>query len=192
MKLKSGSIVCIPLMHDMGYTFAKYIDLRELKKDVLFPDLLKFYDLRSLGQAIQSDLNSVPYLLNPMACAGLRPTIRAGTWTISGEVEVLPEDLKLPEFKSGNSSYEEVDKGEWFLHVNVEAARKTKCNYDQVRYLQPYAAVGTGTIEMRLTMYHILNERLTVDGYFDLDDDLSKWNYKQVQDSPAIRGSGLQ
>jgi len=186
-KLKSGSIISIPLLFGLGYLYAKYIDLTKLTKIFRYPDLLKVYTDLTDKPVQQPELLSLKsYLLSPILVAGLRPTLNKGLWNIIGQVALSEEDQEFPEFKSGCSSYEEIAKGNWFLYRDGDISNKTSCEYDQVKYLQPLAAMGTGNIEVQLTMHSLLSRGKNIEAFFDLTNENYNWNYTQVNYSPRL------
>jgi hypothetical protein len=185
-RIASGDVISIPLLKDLGYAFCKYIDLTKLNSKILMPEVIKVYDLRSNDQSLNHSFQSTPYLLNPISVAGLLPTIKAGFWKVIGKVELTEDDHTIPDFKSGNSTWEESEKGEWFLHKHGQL-QSIRASFEDVKYLQPFVNLSTSNIELRLTMYHLLNEKKSVKDYFDLSDERYKWHFKQVMESPSFR-----
>ncbi|MCD9018422.1 immunity 26/phosphotriesterase HocA family protein [Parachryseolinea silvisoli] len=186
-RLVQGSVVSIPLFGNLGYAYAKYIDLSKIDSKISVPDIIKVYNfhLREVDVDLVA-LASSKYLLSPMIVAGLRPTLREGKWLNIGNVDVDNFDLELPDFKDGNTTYDEIAKQEWFIVRDASLVKRERSTYDKVKYLQPYVGLGTGTIEIRLSMYVILRRKENVEDYFDLNDERYKWNYMQVIDSPAL------
>jgi hypothetical protein len=186
-KLTSGSILRIPLLKGNGFGYAKYIDLTTIDKDVSFPEIINVYDYRTDSKVENLDeLELDRYLLSPIAVAGLRPTLKKELWEIIGVKALEGEDKNLPDFKGGNSTYEEIEEGEWFLYRRCRLDEKVKTSYETVKFLQPFAALGTGVIEIRLTMYHLIREEKRIEDFFDLADETYSWNFKQVLDSPML------
>jgi hypothetical protein len=184
--LTDGSILAIPLLKGMGFAYAKFLDLTKLEKKPLFPDLIKVFNYRTSVKEFSIEvISDNKYLINPMLVAGLRPTLKMRNWEIVGSAPKSADDFVIPNFKSGNLTMEEAENGEWFIHKDLQT-RGERCEYEIVKFLQPYTAIATGNLELRLTMYFIIQDGLKVEDFFDLHDDRNKWNYKQVVESPAI------
>lgn len=186
-KLLNGSVLIIPLVNGMGFAYAKYLDLTRFKGRSIFPDAIKVFDYRTVAQT--NDVERIArtrYLLEPIAVAGLRPTLREGFWTVIGYSELREDERVIPDFKGGNSTLDEIKKGDWFLHKEATTSNPIRCRYEEVKYLQPFAAISSANIELLLTMYHIINEDLKIADFFDLRDERNMWHYKQVLDSPAL------
>jgi hypothetical protein len=188
-RLVGGSILAIPLHKGLGYAYAKYVDLSKIDKAVSFPDILKVYNLKTIDIDMVGSVDvfsDSKYLISPIAVAGLRNTLKAGFWKVIGQVRLTDDDNFIPDFKGGNSSYDEIEKGEWVLYKNASTSLKTRSSYQKVKYLQPFAALSTSNIELRLTMYHIISDGLDVNSFFDLSDERNGWCYNQVMASPTI------
>lgn len=182
-----GSILRIPLLKGFGYAYAKYIDLTKFDPDVSLPEIIKVFDVRTTDQSEKTDsLKLTNYLLAPMAVAGLHRTLKKGLWEIVGHKQLLAWEQKVPDFKGGNSSLDEVEQGDWFIYKECKLANKKKCTYEEVKYLQPLAGISTGNVEILLTMYFILKEGKLIKDLFDLENESYKWKYKQVLDTPFL------
>jgi len=180
-------MICIPLLKELGYAYAKYVDLTKLDDSITQPEILKVYDCRTDGEIERlEDLIQFSYLLSPILVAGLRPTLKKNLWRNVGSLPLTKDDETVPDFKSGCSTYEEIEKGDWFIHRKGQL-NKTKTNYSEVKYLQPFTAMGTGTIEIRLTMHFLIASHKNVQDFFDLEDERYKANYIQVLYSPSLR-----
>jgi hypothetical protein len=163
-RLVGGSILAIPLHKGLGYAYAKYVDLSKIDKAVSFPDILKVYNLKTIDIDMVGSVDvfsDSKYLISPIAVAGLRNTLKAGFWKVIGQVRLTDDDNFIPDFK-------------------------TRSSYQKVKYLQPFAALSTSNIELRLTMYHIISDGLDVNSFFDLSDERNGWCYNQVMASPTI------
>lgn len=186
-RLEQGTILRIPLLMDLGYTYAKYIDLTKISSKVSMPEIIKVYDKLTSDKNLEiSTLDSCEYLLNPILVAGLRPTLKKGIWDNLGKISLNEGDLQIPSFKRGNETYEDIELGKWYLVKNVDTNNVKEVEYDDVEFLQTYAGVGSGSIERCLTMYFLQRNGEKVSDYFDLDNDEYKWDYLQVQTNKMI------
>lgn len=184
-RLKQGSIVAIPLLHGLGFAYAKYINALKLDSDVSYPDILKVYSTRFNNEVI--DLNNLSdYLISPILVAGLRPTLTKGYWKIIGKKEFCDEDNLIPDFFKGHSTDSDVPEGTWFKFVGCNTSNKTRVAYQEVKYLQHYIGYGSGNIEILLTMYFMLKESIRIDDFFDLTDFNNNRLYKQVMDANLL------
>ena len=189
-RLVQGSVLRIPLLKGLGHTYAKYMDLTKISDQVRMPDIIKVYNMFTADKNI--DLTTIEdsgYLLEPILIAGLRPTLKKGIWENIGTFPPKESELFIPDFKLGNETYESIENEKWYLIKDTNRNNKTEVTFDQVRYLQPYAAQGTGNIEMRLTMYYLLQEGKEISEYFDLNDDGIKWNYLQTKQAEILPSS---
>ena len=186
-RLVSGSILRIPLLQGFGFAYAKYIDLMKLNDDVTYPDVIKTFNFRTEKEVNNvTELNFKDYLISPLLVAGLRPTIKKGLWSNIGKLELEDEDHIIPDFKGGSESYDDLERGDWFIYEKCQLESKTKVNYERVKYLQPFSASGTGRIEILLTMYFIIFENTRIADHFDLNNDTNQWCYNQVLNSPIL------
>lgn len=187
-RLVTGSIVCIPLLKNLGYAYAKYIDMLKVKPNSSYPDLLKVYAKRTQERVRDiALLNLDTYLISPILVAGLRPTLREGLWEKIGKIPIGQEDNVIPDFKQGGSSDPDNEPGKWYLIRDGDIRTKVSRAYDKVKYLQPIGAAGTGNIEIRLTMYFLLKEGRRIEDHFDLKDEGYLWHYNYISESPSLK-----
>lgn len=181
-RLKQGSIVAIPLLHGLGFAYAKYINAQKLDSDVSYPDILKVYSTRFNTEVI--DVNNLSdYLISPILVAGLRPTLTKGYWRIIGIKEFCVEDNLIPDFFEGHSTDSDLPKNTWYKYIGCDTNNRSKTTYEEIKYLQPYVGQGSGNIEIKLTMYFMLKESIRVEDFFDLTDFNNNRLYNQVLDS---------
>ena len=97
-KLKNGDILQILLPKNIGFAYAKYIDLVELLPTPSFPDLIKVFDYNTESDKYDFEvLENSDYLIAPLLVSGLRPTIKKGIWKIL-EDKTSKEDFNIPHF----------------------------------------------------------------------------------------------
>ena len=186
-RLVQGSVVQIPLLHGLGFAYAKYIDLTKIDYQASFPDLLKVFNFKSRKPINRiEELKEEGYLVSPLLVAGLRPTLKEGQWQIVGKTNLKDQDKKLPDFKEGNSSDPDIKEGKWYLIKECKRINRVDVSSNEVQYLQPFLGEGTGNIEIRLTMYFLLKEGKKVEEVFDMEDINVQRKYQQVLDSPYL------
>jgi hypothetical protein len=185
-RLEQGSVICIPLLLDLGYAFAKFIDLTKINEVATMPEILKVYDLVTTASDVNLEILSLKYLTAPMLVAGIRPALRSRRWSNVGKLPLEEADYSVPDFKSGNETWDDIAKGEWFIVKGATFLGRQKSSYEQVKYLQPYVGIGTGNFELRLTMYFLMRQGKRIDDFFNLKEETYNWNYRQVIDSPPF------
>ncbi|NBG64765.1 Imm26 family immunity protein [Acidiluteibacter ferrifornacis] len=183
--LKSGAVIAIPLLSNLGYAFAKYIDVQKLDSKVSYPDILKVYSIRSSSEVVDFDLLT-SLLISPILVAGLRPSLKQGFWKIVGKKELNNEDSIIPNFFRGNSTDSDIPNGTWFKINSCKTNNREKVSYEEIKHLQHYTGHGTGNIEILLTMYFMLKESIRVEEFFDLADFNNNRLYKQVLDANLL------
>lgn len=181
-RLESGSVVSIPLIGNLGFAYAKYIDLLSMNTDSDFPDLIKVFNIRTIQEIINTDdLKNVDFLISPILPAGLRPTIKGGYWKIVGSMLLNDDDRKLPEFRR------RLDDSSFLLVSNCDLNQTSVTTYSDVKSLNDYAGFGTGNIEIILSLYFLIKEKMNITSYINVEDENYKWLYDYVVSTPAIR-----
>jgi hypothetical protein len=186
VKIESGSVLAIPLAKGLGYVYCKYVDLMRIDSECTFPDVIKVFVDHSDEVLELEQLSLRDYLVAPMLVAGVRPTIRKKLWRVIGKLPLHDDDCNAPDFKDGGSTYEEIQRNEWFLVEGCKLRSRRRVPYDSVKYLQPFTGFGTGSIEIQLTMHWLLFGGMKVEDFFDLRDEKFKWCYTQIQYSPGL------
>ncbi len=97
-RLKNGDILQIPLPKDLGFAYARYIDLLKIVPKPGLPDLVKVFDYKTEDEQYNfEELQNSDYLIAPLLVTGLPPTIRKGLWNILKE-KVTKDDFEIPHF----------------------------------------------------------------------------------------------
>jgi hypothetical protein len=188
-KIKQGAIIRIPLLNGYGFAYAKFLDLAQLTDPTGLGvgEIIKVYQYRTIESVSSVNITSQDkYLIAPIGVAGLRHALKLAAWQIVGEAQLDEQDYIIPDFKGGNETQEEIEKGEWFIYRQARTNTRKICSYSEVKYLQPFGAYSTHTIELLLTMYHIVHDGKRVEQFFDLTDEENQWCSRQVFDSPAL------
>jgi hypothetical protein len=101
-KFKSGDIIQITLPNQLGFSYAKCIDLLEINPHAHYPVLMRVYNYRSfvLNETVQKFL-SKELILCPLLIAGLLPAISKGSWKIIGNLPVEDSEKNYPTLQKG-------------------------------------------------------------------------------------------
>jgi len=189
-KLKSGDILSIPLPRNLGFAFAKYIDLLSINPNSSYPDLIRVYDYKSKDQALDiNDLKDCDLLLAPLLVGSLRPTVSKGIWTIVGNATITDQETKLPHYRTFGPPWinDEKEAKEWFYVVDADISRKIKSKYDHVKHLEPLGASGTGIIELEIAFAFLIKEGKRIEDFFPLTKQMEKATYKKMMERPKYR-----
>lgn len=158
-------------MHHLGYTCAKFIDLKKFSDSVTYPEIIKVYNFRSKEKDFNiCGIQSLGYLINPMLIGGLRPTLKQGYWDIIGKGNLGDEDLIPPDFMKSHYIDPELATKEFFIFEKSSLSQKRTATEEEVKFLQPFLAEGTRNIEIKLSMYFLLKEGKKIGDYFNLND----------------------
>lgn len=141
-----GCILEIPLCSGYGYTYAKYIDGTKHRELGELIALLKVFDYRS-DKPLEdlTILASMPYLYDNLLVAGLPTTITQGYWKAVGKFPIEAKDLVAPQYKK------HYDFGNYWT-VLTDGKKEEKKDLEEIKHLESYAYLGSGNIEVRLTM----------------------------------------
>lgn len=187
-KLKSGAILQIPLPKNLGFAYAKYIDLIELNPNNNYPDLVRIYDFRSKDSNIDiNNLNDKHLLFAPHLVGGLRPTIRKKLWKIIGQLSVNKEDTVIPHYKyssTSTSTINELEKGEWCYIEDADISKKNHAPYNKIQHLETIGAIGAELLGIKIAMGLLKSEGKKIEDYFELNEYVEREFYAQVMKIP--------
>ena len=180
-KLKTGDILQIPLPMNLGFAYARYINLVEQLPNSDLPDLLKVLDYKTKSEEYNfEELENQDYLIAPILVSGLPPTIRKGIWKVLDE-KTSVQDYNIPHF----SRHEDwVSDDSWYYCVDADSSKKVRTTLERVKHLSPLAADGTGIIEIEIAMTFLIKEGKRVEYYFDLEEYFETVTYEKVKATP--------
>lgn len=187
VKVTSGDILRFPLCNNMGYAYAKYIDLRNFH-NVNYPSMLKVFNYWTKTKDFDfATITQSSYLLQPILVAGILPTLKNGLWEVIGNHELTPDDAVINHFKTYYPSWaEETAAKKWYYVIDGDLKNKTEAEFENVKHLELWDAQGTGTIEIKVTMQILLKENLTVSDYFDLEKEKFNLEYQKALTVPLL------
>lgn len=193
-RLKSGHVLRIPLCHNWGFAYAKYVNVIGVQGNQSYSDLIKIFDYRSLVDEPIDPALLHTYLMQPILLAGRLPTLRHGFWSIVGALPLLPEDDELPDLRVDESTiadrmviYQQPRPGATLYTKNLALRPQFETALANVEHLEFLGAQGSGLIEISATMSFMLQDGVYPGDHFDLDDPTYKYQYGLLQSRPLAK-----
>ena len=186
-KINTGDILKIPLWGDLGFAYAKYIDLVEmLNQDMA--TFIRVYDYWTKTNNFEIEkLKKCKYLIQPIKVAGIYPALRKKLWEIVGHIEPTTEDIDIPHFRTHNPRWEEERNArEWCYIEGCDLEKRTITRLENIKHLERWGAEGTGNIEIRVTIQIIKKLGLNFEDYLDMEDETVQYQYKLAMESPLL------
>jgi hypothetical protein len=186
-KIKTGDIIRIPLWNGFGFGYARYIDLTRIPNTSM-PSLIDVYAYWTESIDFETEkLKQSDFLIQPILVAGINPVIKEGRWIIVEHLAFNTSEYELPHFKAHEPRWDvEKNARDWFFVENCETNRRVKSLYENVKHLESYAGVGTGNIEIKITMQIMKMKGIKIEDYFDLSNETFKYQYELAQKSPLL------
>lgn len=183
--ISTGDLLQIPLWGNLGYAYAKYIDLSKYSN---MPTLIKVFEYWTQSKGFEeSMIEQSKYLVQPMLVAGINPILREKKWEVVGKLNLKADDREIPHFRSHEPRWEEESNAkEWCYIEDCNVDKRVITAFENIKHLERYAAQGTGNIEIKVTMQIIKKENLNVSDYFDMKDETVEYQYGIVQDTPLL------
>jgi hypothetical protein len=152
------------------------------------PSLIKVYDYWTKTEDFELEtLKQSDYLIQPVLVAGILPSLQKNYWRVVGQIDLLREDADLPHFRAYEPRWnEEENAKEWCYIEGCELERRTVTSLESIKHLERWGAVGTGNIEIRITMQILKKEGMRIEDYFDMEDETVLFQYKMVHESPLL------
>lgn len=183
-KLKGGDILQISLPADLGFAYAKYIDLSKLDKDTLLPDLIRVYNYRSPRPVTDpKNLINTELILCPLLIAGIVPAIASRNWQIVASEPIAEEDKVIPHFK--RMEEHKMKEIQWYYVIDADNSKKIRANYESVKHLEFMGAIGSDLVGTKIAMALLKDEGEKIEDYFSLQDFFEKDFYNDVTGIPA-------
>jgi hypothetical protein len=121
VKVKSGNIYQIILPNDLGFAYAKCINLLEINHDARYPILIRIYNYRSALPQRMHKFIGKELILCPLLIAGILPSINNASWKLIDYEPLQQEDINIPHYKRGEP--DESPEG-WFYVVDADIYKK--------------------------------------------------------------------
>jgi hypothetical protein len=179
-KVKSGDILQIPLPNELGFAYAKLINLLEIDTNARYPTLINIYNYRSEGLDLPvEDIVGMDLILCPLLVAGILPAINKWGWKVIGNVKPKDVDLQIPDYKLGEP---EENPNNWYYLKDADISKKIKSQYGKVKHLETIGAKGSELINTKIAMALLRNEGKNLEEYFKLEQYFEKKYYQEVMD----------
>jgi len=178
-KIKNGDIIRIPLSKEMGFGYAKYIDLLSVDPETRYPSLIRVYNFRNMGEDIDvKQFNNTDLLLSPILIAGAEPAIRKKVWKVIGNLPVTTEEEEIPDYKY-------IDESKHYFFVKkADISKKIKSSFENTKHLEPIGAVGAQLIGTKIAMALLKDEGKDVESFFQLKNYYEQVFFEQLSDCP--------
>ncbi|MDZ7896533.1 MAG: hypothetical protein U5N85_00680 [Arcicella sp.] len=197
MKLKNGSIFIIPLMYDLGWAFAKYLDA-----DIMFPRedgrrnhteaILRIHNciLKEKPKVIP-DFSEIDLLLNPLAVTGINNrNYKQLNWEMLGYTPVIEEDYILPNVKSFWPPIENSE--EYVVYENIlnsfvgNGYKYLMTDKEKTLHLEFNDHIGMGIVMFRITMEFLKIQGKDIKEQYGLEKPIHEIMYNRYCDSPIF------
>jgi hypothetical protein len=201
-QLKTGTIIRIPLEHDLGFIYAMLINLRDLKEKPTYNELIRVFNY--ITENPKEDdvkvLHDKDLLVGPLIVLDLPPVVKNGKWQVVGYIEPGEEELVIPDFKEAWPPlimYED-EANEWRYIRNLDVNGRIRSTWEKVKHLELFNFKSNDLISRRLTMEYLRQTGKNIEDYYELKEwkDLSV--YKNVLHTPVyssipkeIRGKAI-
>ena len=200
-KIETGSIIKIPLEHDLGYVLAKFINLNEIKSNIGYNEFIYVYNRVFQGEdVVVDDIDDNDLLLGGVFVLNPYPALKNKTWEIVGFLKPKKNELVIPDFKDFGPVFTlyEKDAKIWYFIHNSEVNNRVVTDYENVKHLEKFVYRAYGSIMTRLTMEVIRQSGKKIEDYYELkehDDLVSYYNtiYTPIYSSipEEIRGKAI-
>lgn len=197
----SGSVLEFKVPLDLGYAYCKVLDFRHIRE--FDGALAKVYDY--IVKEPLKDINILSdkdWLFGARRMPWLPNTRGKGACKFKG-VLIAEEDNTIPDFKVSPLASPLIEDQstitKWYVNRNInELSYENVCSHDQVKHLENTVLTSQLGIEIRTAMEYCRAHNMSIDQYFDLNDDANKFNYVNMINVPIystipkeIRGKAL-
>lgn len=188
INLKSGNIIQINLNHNLGYLYAKVVnmcDFSEYDLSNTFHFILYPYNyiVKNEEDFSEEDFIKSEPLTGPLFVVDILWAIRKNIYKIKGEVSLKDYEKKIPAFRGFSAMvfkvhYYEDEATHWDYFENGSPRKRLVATYDQVKHLEGNVALSHEGIEMRLSMEIIHRSGKNIKDFYKLVDwsELSLYN----------------
>lgn len=179
--LESGIVLRIKLNHNLGYSFAKVVNLTDFAKDDLSNTFhLIIYPYNYIVQN-ENDYKHAEFiksepLTGPLFVDHILYEIKSGIYKIVDKVDLKPYEKRIPAFRGfsamvyGKIHYYEDEATGWNYFERGTPFTRIVTSYEQVKHLEDNTAHSHEFVERRLSM-EILNRREeNIKDYYKLED----------------------
>ncbi|BCY28636.1 Imm26 family immunity protein [Flavobacterium okayamense] len=186
--LKSGNIIQIKLNHNLGYIYAKVVNMCDFSEDDLsntFHLIIYPYNYVVENEENYSEENfikSEPFT-GPLFVDDIIWAIRKGFYKIKDEIPLKDYEKRIPAFRGFSATvfkvhYYEDEATHWNYFERGTPFKRIATTYDKVKHLEGNVALDYEAVEMRLSMEIIQRSGKNIKNYYKLEDwrELSLYN----------------
>ncbi len=179
--LESGTVFSIKLNHNLGYTFAKVVNLTDFAKDDLSNTfhLIVYpynYVVDNENDYKQEDFIKSEPLTGPLFVEDILYSIKNKIYKIVGNTELKSYEKKVPAFRGfsamvyGKIHYYEDEATDWNYFERGSPFKRIVANYNQVKHLEDNVALSNEFIERRLTMEVLSRSGKNLKDFYKLEN----------------------
>ena len=179
--LESGIVLRIKLNHNLGYSFAKVVNLTDFAKDDLSDTFhLIIYPYNYIVQN-ENDYKNEEFiksepLTGPLFVDHILYEIKHGIYKVVDKVDLKPYEKRVPAFRGfsamvyGKIHYYEDEATNWNYFERGRPFRRIVASYEQVKHLEDNDALSHEFVERRLTMEILSRKGENIKDYYKLED----------------------
>jgi hypothetical protein len=193
--LKSGNIIQIKLNHNLGYIYAKVVnmcDFSEYDLSNTFHLIIYPYNYVIENEEDYSEMDFIKSepLTGPLFVVDILWALRKNIYKIKGEVPLKDYEKRIPAFRGFGAMvfkvhYYEDEATHWDYFENGSPRKRFEATYDQVKHLEGNVALSHEGIEVRLSMEILFRSGKNVKDFYRLEEwqELSLY-YNMIYKTP--------
>lgn len=187
--VESGTVLSIKLNHNLGYTFAKVVNLTDFAKDDLSNTfhLIVYpynYVVDNENDYKQEDFIKSEPLTGPLFVEDILYSIKNKIYKIVGNADLKSYEKKVPAFRGFSAMvyskihYYEDEATDWNYFERGSPFKRIVANYNQVKHLEDNVALSNEFIERRLSMEVLSRSGKNLKDFYKLEnwEELSVYN----------------
>lgn len=180
--LESGTILRIKLNHNLGYIFAKVVNMTDFAEDdlsntfhlIIYP---YNYVVKNENDYKDEDFIKSEPLTGALFVEDILYAIKNNIFKVVSKVELKSYEKRVPAFRGfsamvyGKIHYYEDEATHWNYFERGTPFKRIVANYDQVKHLEDNTAFSHESIQRRLSMEILNRNGENVKEYYKLE----KW-----------------
>lgn len=178
---RAGDIIELLLPNNLGFAYAKFIDLRAV--NARYPGMLRVYNCWTREQAQDfSELDTLDLLMHPLLVAGYVGAYKEGYWRPLITCEVYEDELIIPAYKKAEPNAHHPTR--WYYVEQGDVRKKLPASKEQVQHLEFLGAVGSEVVSTKIAINLIIAAGLDPGAYFELDEYFEKHFVEEAMSKP--------
>jgi hypothetical protein len=154
-KIISGTLLKIPLEHNLGFVIAKFINLNEVHENPTYNEFIYVYNYVYGNEKI--DINKIEdsdLLLGGIYVLNLYFALKENLWEKVGFLEPTPDQLVMPDLKDFGPLFTKYEKDakSWYVVRQDNINRREQIDYVKVAHLEKLIYYSYDVVVKRLTM----------------------------------------